>query len=165
VEALLQAAMVVFVIPSGQRRNRLSRYGSASNRDARFDRVAVAHQLRAHLQIVFSAATTVCAAIGFDINLRFLEHFTTADQTTCLASVAPSTRQSGKTEAVTFRWGADKQLRDALTNFADDSRHANPRAAHLYQQPITRGHDHPHAVRVLARAWAHLLNQDERPAA
>jgi transposase len=50
-----------------------------------------------------------------------------------LAGVAPSTRQSGNTKAVTFRWGADKQLRDALCDFADDSRHANPWAADRYR--------------------------------
>ena len=80
-----------------------------------------------------------------------------ADSLTCLAGVAPSTRQSGKVKAVTFRWGADKQLRDALCDFAGDSRHANPWAADLYDQGRARGHDHPHAVRILARAWAHII--------
>ena len=61
--------------------------------------------------------------------------FPTADSLACLAGVAPSTRQSGKVKAVTFRWGADKQLRDALCDFAGDSRHANPWAADLYQRP------------------------------
>jgi transposase len=75
----------------------------------------------------------------------------------CLAGVAPSTRQSGKVKAVTFRWGANKHLRDALCDFAGDSRHANPWAADLYDHAIARGHDHPHAVRILARAWAHII--------
>jgi hypothetical protein len=79
--------------------------------------------------------------------------FPTRDSLTCLAGVAPSTRQSGKVKAVTFRWGADKQLRDALCDFAGDSRHASPWAADLYQKAIARGYDHPHAVRILARAW------------
>jgi transposase len=83
--------------------------------------------------------------------------FPTAESLACLAGVAPSTRQSGKTKAVTFRWSADKQLRDALCDFAGDSRHANPWAADLYQQARARGHDHPHAVRVLARAWANII--------
>ena len=61
--------------------------------------------------------------------------FPTADSLACLAGVAPSTRQSGKIKAVTFRWGADKQLRDALCDFAGDSRHANPWAADLYHRP------------------------------
>src|SRR5258708_8015676 len=94
VDALLQAGLTVFVIPPGQVENLRSRYGSAGNKDDRFDayvladvvrtdirrlrplvcdseqttalrssvrarkdlvthRVAVAGQLRAHLQIVF----------------------------------------------------------------------------------------------------------------
>jgi transposase len=83
--------------------------------------------------------------------------FPTRDSLTCLAGVAPSTRQSGKVKAVTFRWGADKQLRDALCDFAGDSRRASPWAASLYDKAIARGCDHPHAVRILARAWAHVI--------
>ena len=96
-------------------------------------------------------------------------------------------RQSGKTRSVGFRFGADKELRDALCDFAGDSRHANPWAAQLYQRARDRGHDHPHAVRIPARAWATssgaagrttppttqpdtkhfqaILNQDQRAAA
>ena len=83
--------------------------------------------------------------------------FPTADSLACLAGVAPSTRQSGKIKAVTFRWGADHQLRDALCDFAGDSRHANPWAADLYARARARGHDHPHAVRILGRAWADII--------
>jgi transposase len=312
VDTLMAAGFTVFVIPPGQVKNLRSRYGSAGNKDDRFDayvlgdvvrtdarrlrpmvydspattalrsasrarkdlvthRVATANQLRSHLQIVFPAATTLFAAIDSSISLTFLERFTTQDQSdwlspkrlgswlksvsysgkvepallharllaaprgaigehaptqagttlalvavlrvlntqiqvlatsigeqldahpdaaifrslprsgtvraarllaeigdargrfptrdslTCLAGVAPSTRQSGKVKAVTFRWGANKQLRDALCDFAGDSRHANPWAADLYAKAIARGCDHPHAVRVLARAWAHII--------
>jgi transposase len=71
--------------------------------------------------------------------------------------VAPSTRQSGKVKAVTFRWGANKELRDALCDFAGDSRSANPWAADLYDKARARKCDHPHAVRILARAWANII--------
>lgn len=113
--------------------------------------------------------------------------FPTPESLTCLAGVAPSTRQSGKARVVTFRWAVDKQLRDAACDFAGDTRHANPWAANLYQQARHRGHDHPHAVRILARAWLtiiwhcwqdrttynparhaalqHILNQDQQTAA
>jgi transposase len=83
--------------------------------------------------------------------------FPTRDSLTCLAGVAPSTRQSGKIKTITFRWGADKQLRDALCDFAGDSRHASPWAANLYAKARARGCDHPHAVRILARAWGHII--------
>ncbi|MCA1671011.1 MAG: IS110 family transposase [Actinobacteria bacterium] len=312
VDALRQAGLTVFVIPPGRLKNLRSRYGSAGNKDDRFDayvladvvrtdhrrlrpllvdtpittalrqsvrarrdlvahRVAVANPLRAHLQICFPGAVGLFADIDSCISLRFLERFATqdradwlspqrwsawlsaagycgrttpatfhtrlshaprgatgpaadtaaavtaafvavlrtlgtqiealaariaeqldlhpdapiftslprsgcvraarllaeigdargrfptADSMACLGGVAPSTRQSGKLTAVSFRWGADKQLRDALCDFAGDSRHANPWAADLYQRARDRGHDHPHAVRILARAWVDII--------
>ncbi len=83
--------------------------------------------------------------------------FPTAESLACLGGVAPSTRQSGKVKAVTFRWGPNKELRDALCDFADGSRHDNAWAAGLYDRAITRGHDHPHAIRILARAWTYII--------
>ena len=312
VEALLQAELTVLVIAPGQLKNLRSRYGSAGNKDDRFDayvladvvrtdrrrlipltrstpatralrssvrarrdlvehRVAAANQLRAHLQIVFPGAVGLFSDLDSAISLSFLEQFTTqtnadwltpkrlgdwlkkvgysgrvapqvlhqrlldaprgtietgaeahavttlafvallrtlnaqintlardiaqqlrvhpdahimtslpragtlraarllaeigdargrfptAGSLACLAGVAPSTRQSGKIKAVTFRWGADKELRDALCDFAGDCRRANPWAANLYDQATARGHDHPHAVRILGRAWANII--------
>jgi transposase len=312
VDTLLAAGLTLFVIPPSQVKNLRSRYGSAGNKDDRFDayvladvvrtdarrlrpmvcdseqttalrstcrtrkdlvthRVAAANQLRAHLQIAFPAATTLFADIDSPITLAFLDRFATQDAAdrltirglatwlksvhysggidpsvlharllaaprgqsgahaathatntaalvavlrvlttqiktlaasiaaqldthpdaaiftslprsgtvraarllaeigdargkfptrdslTCLAGVAPSTRQSGKIKTVTFRWGANKQLRDALCDFAGDSRHASPWAADLYTKARARGCDHPHAVRVLARAWGHVI--------
>jgi transposase len=92
--------------------------------------------------------------------------FPTPEALTCLAGAAPSTRQSGKVKIVAFRWAVDKQLRDAVIDFAGDSHHANPWAADLYQRARARGHDHPHAVRILARAWLHVIWrcwQDHQP--
>lgn len=312
VDALLAVGLTVLVISPGQVKNLRSRYGSAGNKDDRFDayvladvvrtdrhrlrplvrdsaattamratvrarrdlvehRVAAANQLRAHLQLVFPGATSLFAAIDSAVSLNFLERFTTqtqadwlsgkrlgtwlnsvgysgrtdpevlharlltaprgttgtdaeihatttsayvailrtlntqiadledslatqlaihpdthifaslprvqtlrvarligeigdargrfptADSLAALSGVAPSTRQSGKVKAVTFRWGCNKQLRDAICDFAGDSRHANPWAADLYQRARARGHDHPHAVRILGRAWADII--------
>jgi transposase len=83
--------------------------------------------------------------------------FPTPDALACLAGVAPSTRQSGKIRAVGFRWACDKQLRDAVTDFAGDSRRANPWAADLSNRARARGHDHAHATRILARAWLYVI--------
>jgi len=83
--------------------------------------------------------------------------FPTPESLACLAGMAPSTRQSGKLRAVGFRWACDKQLRDAVTDFADGSRHANPWAADVYQRARDRGCDHPHAVRILGRAWLFVI--------
>jgi transposase len=312
IEALLGAGLTVLVIPPAQLKNLRSRYGSAGNKDDRFDayvladvvrtdrrrlrplerdteqttalrstvrarrdlvahRVAVANQLRAHLQIVFPAAAILFDDIDSDISLRFLERFSTQtradwlsvkrleawlksvhysgrtnpaviyqrittaprgtvgdhaesfaavtagyvavlrtltaqikaladriaeqfaahpdrpivaslprsgtvraarllveigdargrfptpDSLACLAGVAPATRQFGRSRSVGFRYGADRELRDALCDFAGDSRHANPWAKQLYDRAIARGHDHPHAVRILARAWTHVI--------
>ena len=83
--------------------------------------------------------------------------FPTAASLCGLAGVTPSTRQSGSTRIVAFRWAVDKQLRDAVCDFAADSRTANPWAAHLYQQARDRGKKHNHAVRILARAWLTII--------
>ncbi|HEX5198299.1 MAG TPA: IS110 family transposase [Actinoplanes sp.] len=83
--------------------------------------------------------------------------FPTAASLACLAGVAPSTRESGKARVVAFRWAVDKQLRDAVCDFAGDSRHKNLWAANLYARARSRGHDHPHAVRILARAWIDII--------
>jgi hypothetical protein len=69
-------------------------------------------------------AARLLAEIG-DCRARF----PTPEALACLAGAAPSTRQSGKIRAVTFRWSCDKQLRDAVTDFAGDSRRASPWAS------------------------------------
>jgi transposase len=74
-----------------------------------------------------------------------------------LAGVTPSTRESGQVRVVAFRWAVDKQLRGAVCDFAADSRRASPWAADLYNQARARGHRHPHAVRILARAWLGVI--------
>src|SRR2546422_7118115 len=92
--------------------------------------------------------------------------FTHPDQLAAEAGVAPVTRASGKHRAVSFRWACNKRLRQAVTCFADNSRHSSPWAAHVYQQARARGCDHPHAIRILARAWLRVLWrcwQDHRP--
>jgi transposase len=83
--------------------------------------------------------------------------FPTAASLAGLAGVTPSTRQSGHTRIVAFRWAVDKQLRDAVCDFAGDSRKANPWAADLYQQARARGKNHNHATRILARAWLSII--------
>jgi transposase len=97
-------------------------------------------------------AARLLAEIG-DCRARF----PTPEALMCLAGVAPSTRQSGKTCSVGFRWACDKTLRDAVCDFANDSRHANPWAADLYNRAVARGKDHPHATRILARAWLYII--------
>lgn len=74
-----------------------------------------------------------------------------------LSGMAPVTRRSGKHLAVAFRWACNTRFRNALATFADNSRHASPWAASIYQAAIDRGADHPHAIRILARAWIRVI--------
>ena len=74
-----------------------------------------------------------------------------------LAGVVPVTRQSGTHTSRTFRWAVSSQLRDAVCDFAGDSRHASPWAAGIYAAARARGKDYPHAVRILARAWVTVI--------
>ena len=74
-----------------------------------------------------------------------------------LAGVAPVTRQSGKHSSTGFRWAVNRQLRDAVCDFAGGSRHASPWAAGIYDAARGRGKDHPHAVRITARAWLYVI--------
>ena len=79
------------------------------------------------------------------------------DAVAALAGCTPVTRQSGKHRDVTFRWACNKRFRKAVTTFADNSRHASPWAAKVYADARASGKDHPHAIRVLARAWIRVI--------
>lgn len=85
------------------------------------------------------------------------ERFDTYEHLAAEAGVVPVTYASGKSKSVTFRWACNHRLRAAVTCLADNSRHANAWAAHLYAQARARGCDHPHAVRILARAWLRVI--------
>ena len=106
-------------------------------------------------------AAQILAELGDD-----RARFPTADQLAAEAGVAPVTHASGKHRGVAFRWACNKRLRQALTTFADNSRHASAWAAAVYAGARARGCDHPHAIRILARAWVRVLWrcwQDRRP--
>lgn len=83
--------------------------------------------------------------------------YTGPDAIAALAGLVPVTRTSGKHRSVGFRWACNKRLRFALTTFADNSRHSSPWAAGIYRRAITSGKDHPHAIRILARAWVRVI--------
>jgi transposase len=88
------------------------------------------------------------------------------DAVAAVAGATPVTKASGKQHAVHFRWACNKRFRRALTTFADNSRHQSPWAADIYARARARGHDHPHAVRILARAWIRVIYRcwhDHRP--
>ncbi len=97
-------------------------------------------------------AAQILAELGDD-RLRFQ----TAEQLCAEAGVAPVTHSSGKHRGVACRFACNKRLRQAITTWADNSRHAHPWAATVYRQARARGCDHPHAIRILARAWTRVL--------
>jgi transposase len=118
---------------------------------------AIAALPEGRIVMSFPRAGTICAAqilaeLG-DVRARSpSEHQLAAE-----AGVAPVTYQSGKSRGVGWRWACNKRLRAALTCMADNSRHQSPWAADVYRRARARGCDHPHAIRILARAWARVL--------
>lgn len=85
------------------------------------------------------------------------ERFPSDDALAALAGASPSTRQSGKREQIVFRWSCNKKLRAAVMDFANGSRMADPWAEDVYRRAIARGCRHPHAIRILARAWIRII--------
>jgi transposase len=73
------------------------------------------------------------------------------------AGMSPVARESGKRKVASFRWACDKRLRDAVSCLADSTRHHHPWARSVYLGARSRGLDHPHAIRVLGRAWLRVL--------
>jgi transposase len=118
---------------------------------------AVAELPDGRIVMSFPRAGRICAAqilaeLG-DVRARF----PTEDQLAAEAGVCPVTHASGKSRGVVFRWACNHRLRAAVTCWADNSRHASPWAADVYRHARGRGCDHPHAIRVLARAWLRVL--------
>lgn len=85
------------------------------------------------------------------------ERFPTEDALAALAGASPSTRQSGKHEQTVFRWSCNKKLRRAVMDFANGSRLGDEWAMQVYQRARARGCRHPHAIRILARAWLRII--------
>lgn len=73
------------------------------------------------------------------------------------AGQAPVAVESGKSKRARFRWACDHRLRDAIATLANTSRHTNPWAADIYARARARGCSHPHAIRILGRAWCNVL--------
>jgi len=100
---------------------------------------------------VITAARLV-AEIGDDRS-----RYPTAEALAADAGMAPVARESGKRKVAGFRWACDKRLRDAVACLADSTRRHHPWARGFYLAARARGLDHPHAIRVLGRAWLRVL--------
>lgn len=97
-------------------------------------------------------AAQLLAEIGDD-----RERFQSDDVLAMEGGVVPVTKRSGKMHSVGFRWACNKRLRRALTSWANNTRRDSSWARTLYDRAKDRGADHPHAIRILARAWLRVL--------
>jgi transposase len=118
---------------------------------------AVAELPDGQIVMSFPRAGRICAAQILAELGNVRERFLTDDQLAAEAGVTPVTHASGKSRGVVFRWACNKNLRQAITCFADNSRHASGWAAGVYTRAKDRGCKHAHAVRILARAWVRVL--------
>ncbi len=83
--------------------------------------------------------------------------YPTRDALAADAGMSPVAVESGKRKVACFRYACDKRLRDAVACLTDASRKHNPWAHDVYQRARARGHDHPHAIRILGRAWLRII--------
>lgn len=118
---------------------------------------AVAELPDGQIVMSFPRAGRLCAAQILAELGDVRERFPTEAQLAAEAGVCPVTHQSGKSRGVVFRWACNHRLRAAITCFADNSRHSSLWATDVYARARSRGCDHPHAIRILARAWVRVL--------
>jgi len=85
------------------------------------------------------------------------ERYDTRDRLEARAGQSPVAVESGKKKVASFRWACNKTLRDAVSVLADASRKHNPWAKDIYDRALARGCDHPHAIRILGRAWLRII--------
>jgi transposase len=97
-------------------------------------------------------AATLLAEIG---DCR--DRYPTAESLSADAGMSPVAVESGKKKTACFRHACDKRLRTSLATLADATRHHHPWARDVYQRARARGADHPHALRILGRAWLRIL--------
>jgi transposase len=85
------------------------------------------------------------------------ERYPSAEALAADAGMCPVAKESGKRKVATFRRACDKRLRDTLAILPDSSRQHNPWARDVYLRARGRRCDHPHAIRVLGRAWVRVV--------
>lgn len=85
------------------------------------------------------------------------ERYPSAEALAADAGMSPVAKESGRRKVATFRRACEKRLRDAMTTLADSSRLHDPWAKDIYLRARGRGCDHPHAIRVLGRAWLRVV--------
>jgi transposase len=97
-------------------------------------------------------AATMIAEIG-----DCCERYPTKQAPAADAGQAPVAVESGKSKRARFRWACDHRLRNAFNTLADTSPHHNPWATDIYTRARARRCNHPHAIRILGRAWSGVI--------
>jgi transposase len=107
---------------------------------------------------LFKDPKSVITAAGLLAEIGDNRHrYPTRDSLAADAGMAPVAIESGKRRTAVFRWACDKRLRNHLCVLADSTRHRHPWARDIYNRARQRGCDHPHAIRILGRAWTRIL--------
>ncbi len=119
---------------------------------ASLDQHAKAQLLRPLPRIGTISLGQVVAEVG-----PLLDRTSNAEQAAALCGACPITKRSGQQRSVSFRYATNTKARKALMLFADNSRRASPWAERIYRDARARGCRHPHAVRILARAWLRVI--------
>jgi transposase len=117
-----------------------------------------AHPDGAIFRSLFRDATLTAAALLAEIG-DSRARYPTAEALASDAGQTPVTLQSGKRHSVVFRRACDKRLRTAVAVLADSSRRHDPWAADIYHRARQRGCRHPHAIRILGRAWLRVIHR------
>jgi transposase len=85
------------------------------------------------------------------------ERFDSASELQCYTGIAPVLRQSGRSQAVHFRWAAPKFLRQTFHEWASHSIRFSTWAADFYRSKKEQGKGHHAIVRALAFKWQRIL--------
>lgn len=123
----------------------------------------IAHSVRTHpdghvfLSLFRGPKSTVTAARLVAEIGDCRDRYPSAEALAADAGMSPVAVESGKRKVASFRRACDKRLRDAVATLADTTRHGHPWASDIYRRARARGCDHPHAIRVLGRAWLRVI--------
>lgn len=127
-----------------------------TGRERQLADTVVTHPKTALLKTLPRVATVSLAALIVEIG-PLPERCENPEQVAAMCGAAPVTKASGKSRNVGFRCTANKPARVAITSFAHNSRHCSAWAGDSYRRARARGARHPHAVRILARAWVRVI--------
>ena len=117
-----------------------------------------AHPDRELFALLFrSAGTAICPATPIAEIGDVRERYPTEASLAADAGVSPVAVESAKRRVAVFRRACDKRLRGAIATLANSTRQWHPWAEEVYRRARERGADHPHALRILGRAWVRVL--------